>query len=231
MSNTASIKSRIQKLLAQAADQEGTPEGDTFQAKAMELLARYGLTEFDVREDGKDGNEIIAVYREASKKYTLEHQTLYHAIAKALGVFCVRYRKSTRMQVVGTRTNVERTDMLYHSLSLQMWKGASKLSAKMGEEFTTQQKRRSYCYAYASRIMERLEEIEGRVREEVASEGVLVPVNEYAQAEDYYRNIGGRTQKARSVARVDYQASGSARADANRADLGQKRFNGRLALS
>lgn len=226
-----SIKNRIQKLLNQAADQEGTPEGDTFQQKAMELLARYGLTEFDVREDNTDGNEMVVANRHVVKHYTIEHQTLYHAVAYPLGVFVVRVPKSTELGVVGTRNNIDRVDLLYASLSLQMWKGALKLSSKIGEQYTTQQKRRSYCYSYASQIMDRLIKVEKRVRDEVAAEGVLVPVNEYDEAERFFRQNGGRNKRATSHARTDQDAVAQGRRDANQADLGQSRVRGRKALA
>ena len=43
--DTDDLKSRVQKLLNQAADREGTPEGDTFYEKAFDLMARYGFDE------------------------------------------------------------------------------------------------------------------------------------------------------------------------------------------
>ena len=38
-----SIKAKVEKLLRQAADREGTPEGDAFREKAFSLMAEYGV--------------------------------------------------------------------------------------------------------------------------------------------------------------------------------------------
>lgn len=230
---TTSAKDKIRKLLIQAADQEGTPEGDAFQSKAMELLARYGLTDFDVRPDHEDGEEMICRDQETPKYYVRENQVLLRSIGSALGVYVVRYSGRNMVKVAGTRKNLERVDMLFTLLSNQMLAGSKRLSAKMGERFTTQQLRRSYCHAYATRIFERLSQIESKVREEVRAEGVVVPVNEFVQARLFFNQAapGVRVQAGRSAARASHAAMDHGRADANRADLGQSRVRGQRALA
>ena len=230
---TTSIKDKIRKLLIQAADQEGTPEGEAFQSKAMELLARYGLTDFDVRPDHEDAEEMICRDQETPKYYVRENQALLHHIGAALGVYVVRYTGRNLVKMAGTRKNLERVDMLFSILSNQMIAGSKRLSAKMGEMFTTQQLRRSYCHAYSNRIYERLMQIESKVREEVRSEGVLVPVNEYGQAREFFSQKATDVQvrTARSTARASHAAMEHGRSDANRADLGQSRVRGQRALA
>lgn len=43
MSNFEKLKSKVAKLLRQAEDVAGTPEEAVFQAKAFELMAKYGI--------------------------------------------------------------------------------------------------------------------------------------------------------------------------------------------
>lgn len=223
------VKNRIRKLLAQAKDREGTPEGDTFQEKAFDLLARYGLTEFDVEDDRKDLEADLVEEFEVEKYYRIERQILLACIANALGCAVVRYRGSGRTKVAGTRRNVERTRLLFDSLVMHMITEAGKLRGSVNGGGTTQQIRHSFMLGYSSQIGNRLAEIENQVREEVRESGAaLVPVDEKERAK---RLIGTRTAKMRSRSRVHWGGYESGQEGANRADLGQTRVQGHRALT
>ena len=48
----AAMKEKVQKLLALARDRQGTPEGETFENKAFELMAKYGVSAAALEADG-----------------------------------------------------------------------------------------------------------------------------------------------------------------------------------
>ena len=226
------VKNRIRKLLAQAKDREGTPEGGVFQEKAFDLLARYGLTEFDV-EDGQDdlGADLVEEF-EVEGSYRIERQFLLACIADALGCVVVRYRGSGRIRIAGTRRNVERTCLLFDSLVLHMITEAGKLRGCVHGGGTTQQIRHSFMLGYGSQIGKRLSEIENQVREEVRESGAaLVPVDEKVRANQLIRQDGTRVARTRSRSSVHSGGYESGQEGANRADLGQTRVKGRKALT
>lgn len=76
------IKQRVQKLLNQARDREGTPEGDVFYARAFELMAQYGYEQRDI--DGPEPSEVGQRAYEFTGSYTEMQANLLLTIAAAL---------------------------------------------------------------------------------------------------------------------------------------------------
>lgn len=223
------IADKIRKLLTQAADREGTPEGDIFQAKALDLLARYGLTEFDVEDAAHDLQEEVIEHYEVPKHFRVQRQTLLGVIARALGVFAVRRTGSTTMTLAGTRRNVTRSIMLFEQLSLHVASGALKETGH--DAGSTTRLRRGYWTGYSEQIYFRLVEMEREVHEELRKAGTaLVPVNEYDKAKAMYRaQVGG--WRSASPRRHDAEGMNRGRNRANQADLGQARVQNRLELA
>lgn len=225
-------KERVRKLLAQARDQEGTPEGEAFQAKAFELAARYGLTEFDLEDSEDLGADLVEeVHLEGS--YRIERQILLGNIAAALGCAVVRFRGSARVKIAGSRANVEKTRMLYDALVLHMMSEAGKLRGRLDGTGTTQQVRHSFMIGYAAQIHHRLREINQQVHEEVGeTSGAVALVDELQRSRNLLQQHTGRAAR-RDSSRSQLNARGvrSGRAGANRADLGQTRMEGKKQLS
>lgn len=110
------IKQRVQKLLNQARDREGTPEGDVFYARAFELMAQYGYEQRDI--DGPEPSEVGQRAYEFTGSYTEMQANLLLTIAFALHCtgFSQRVYNSTRMKdavIFGCARHLERVDMLY----------------------------------------------------------------------------------------------------------------------
>ena len=226
---TSKIQTKIQALLNQARDQQGTPEGDVFERKAFELLAKYGLTEFDLEQDTDELHTMLKKEFEVVGKYPREKQRLLASIGHSLGCFVIRVTGSKKTMLAGTNRNVDRTLMLYTMLVAQAESDASKLTAQAG--FTTQQVRVSFWIGFANRIRERLAEVEHSVREEATSQGVLVPVNEYREAERFFSSQHlGQVQSSRSRSQLHAGGYQSGSESANRADLGRSRVQGRREL-
>ena len=223
------IADKIRKLLTQAADREGTPEGDIFQAKALDLLERYGLTEFDIEDNAQDLQEQVIEHYEVTKHFRVQRQTLLGVIARALGVFAVRRTGSTVITLAGTRRNVTRAVLLFEQLSLHVASGALRESAH--DAGSTTRLLRGYWEGYSEQIYLRLVEMEREVHEELRKTGAaLVPVNEYEKAQAMYRaQVGGWRSATPSY--HDAESMNRGRNRAKQADLGQARVQNRLELA
>lgn len=165
MQNIDKIKEKVQKLLNQAADREGTPEGDSFYAKAFNLMAAYGFDERDLSRPD-EGDEVTHKVYTFSKSYSDMQARLLLAIAGALHCtgYYQRVHNSTRAEsatIFGLRRHMERTDMLYSLLLPVMMSGAQRLPSMRGESVVVQ--RRSFMTGFAARIGERLTEAEDSV--------------------------------------------------------------------
>lgn len=135
MSNIDKLKDKVAKLLRQAEDVVGTPEEAIFQAKAFELMAKYGIDEAQV-DAAKRGLDLSDL-RDAIKwvvtiegKYASAQMMLLHNIATALHSKTV-YTKSRdgvlSMFIYGVPTHVERIKMLWAILQPQMMRTVGKV--------------------------------------------------------------------------------------------------------
>lgn len=129
MSNFDKLKDKVAKLLRQAEDVAGTPEEAVFQAKAFELMAKYGIdqAQVDAAKQGLDVSEL----RDAVQwivpirgKYASAQMMLLHNLALALHSKTV-YSKSRAdgsysMFVYGVPAHLERIKVLWHILQPQM---------------------------------------------------------------------------------------------------------------
>ena len=128
MSNIEKLKDKVAKLLRQAEDVAGTPEEAVFQAKAFELMAKYGIDQASV-EAAKEGLDVSDL-RGAIKwvvtiegKYAQAQMLLLHNLAHALHSKTV-YTKTRSgelvMFVFGVPSHIERIRMLWEMLQPQM---------------------------------------------------------------------------------------------------------------
>lgn len=229
MSNIDKITRRIQGLLAQAADREGTPEGDTFRDRAFELIAQYGVDEAKLQGDSS-GNDMVQRTLDVSGTYTVMQQTLMTGIAQALRCQVIGVgstRKIGQAHIFGRARNVERALLLYSVLMPQMMAGAKRQRAmRYGEE--TQVLRRSYMTGFIRTIVDRLREIEGHAVE-AAGQGLALR-DEAAEAKAAAEEAMGGVRTFHSRNRIDRGAMNEGSAAAAGSDLGQQRFGGRAAL-
>lgn len=128
MSSFDKMRDKVAKLLRQAEDVVGTPEEAVFQAKAFELMAKYGIDQASI-EAAKQGLDASKL-RDAVKwsvvidgKYASAQMLLLHNIATALHCETV-YTKigggGLRFHVYGVEAHIERVKMLWELLQPQM---------------------------------------------------------------------------------------------------------------
>ena len=116
---------RVRKLLAKAEDESCTPpEAEALTAKAAELMAKYGIDQalLDATrkpEDNKPSNRKLGV----PNPWGRVKSHLLCGLASAMGCQAILLTGSTGQTVVhlfGFQSDIERLDVMYTSLLLQM---------------------------------------------------------------------------------------------------------------
>lgn len=171
------ITDKVAKLLRQAESVAGTPEEGVFQAKAFELLAKYGI-DISAVQAKRAGMDLPqgAIEWEALIKGKYEHaqMLLLTNIARSLHCSCVYYTNHIRqlfVKVYGMPYHIERVQMLWDILQPQAIRQVGAVSAPPGGN--TMSYRRSYIAGFASEVGARLREQENKAVES-AGGGALV---------------------------------------------------------
>lgn len=229
----SSIREKVIKLLRQAADREGTPEGDTFREKAFALMAKYGVDASQL-EENQTGSAKEAVFK-FSGAYTDLQFYLLNCIAGALHCICVQqslYRRKMVPQanVFGMAHHVERVDMLFSALNPIMIAGANRYAATLWPDAVhTRRAKRSWMLGFARTIADRLEIIEHEHTTQYArggQSGELVLASDFhkAQAAAFERFPELERHVLHSTATIDPFAFVEGKDTGDMQDLGQKRM-------
>jgi hypothetical protein len=238
---------RVRRLLAKAEGAATEAERDAYNAKAAELIARYGIEEALLAADQQKRQEPGDRVVELHPPYARDKGSLLAAVATPLRVRVVLrsgggMRGATArlsMHLFGMDVDLERVDLLYTSLLVQAAHGLA--VARPDDPYeSVAAYRRSWMIGFAAVIQRRLSAAEAAVTAEadavrsrvgssasaslvLADRSVLVD----AAVSQAYPQL--RTARSRSL-------SGSGSADgaaaARRADLGGRRLGrrGRAAL-
>jgi hypothetical protein len=157
---------RVRKLLSKAED-EGCPpaEAEALTAKAAELMARYGIDRalLGALRPETDGP--------ADRVFTLGNpwgdvkRHLLAGLATALRCQCVqtRHEAGTRLHIFGYRSDLERADILFTSLLVQMARALAGQPVP-GYGSAARAWRRSWMLGYCSAVVARV-----RAAEEAAA--------------------------------------------------------------
>lgn len=232
------VKERVQKLLNQAADQEGTPEAEVFYAKAFDIMATYGFNERDL-DSPDEGDDVIHKVFQFRGAYTDMQAMLLSYLVAAL--HCVAFTngvyQSTRVEsstVFGARRHIERVEMLFGLLNPMMAAGARGVSGMPQYGVSTVVARRSYMTGFAAKVYERLAEAEASTagsssRYELA---LIDDVTKATAARDAYaEELDLHLSKGRRPQRTFHPDSFDRGVDAaGSADLGQAKVKARPAL-
>jgi hypothetical protein len=231
---------RVRQLLAIAEDPATDPKAaEVHTAKAMELLAKYGIDAARLHDSGDQPDHVEGRRIDLPGPYALEKVYLYNAVAGPLR--CKLIETTTRhdtglrrVHIFGYTADLDRAHMLYTSLLHQQAialiaapgpvRGGSKAAFK-----------RSFCAAFAATVRERLLAIELRARAaNPASAGgrgtdlVLADRNHVVAAEFKTAYPDTRSSSRRRLSGTGRDAG---RAAGQRADLGGSRLaSGRRAI-
>src|SRR5215470_13941755 len=117
---------RVRKLLIKAeADGVTQAEAQALTAKAAELMAKYGIDRALLAarrpETDKPDNRILEIYN----PWARVQAHLLCGLAGALRCRCILLpaRAGQRVHMFGYASDIERTDVLYTSVLVQMWHG------------------------------------------------------------------------------------------------------------
>ena len=163
---------RIRKLLAQAEDAAVTPaEAEAFTAKAAELMARYGIDRALLAaarpETDQPADRIITI----PNPWAAVHAHLLCGIAAAMRCKCVLpgTGHGARVHVFGYASDIERAELLYTSLLVQMHHA---LAATRPPEWTRSVRawRRSWMLGFCTAVIGRVRAAEQRAAQHAAAD-------------------------------------------------------------
>jgi hypothetical protein len=161
----AELLDRVRKLLAKAEDDGVTPaEAEALTAKAAELMARYGIDRalLGVLHPGSDAP--------ADRVFDLDNPWatvkahLLSGLATALRCQCVllgRPVPGRRLHMFGYASDIERADILFTSLLVQMARALAAADIPP-QAPSVKAWRRSWMLGYASAVVARVREAEQR---------------------------------------------------------------------
>lgn len=243
------ILARVRALLEKARNVAGTPEADTYNEKAFELIAKYGIDESEARTSASiQSDKLMAVKFRLGSTYTAQRIELLRGIATALHCAGILLDANT-VQVWGVGRHIERVKLLHDLLAVQMVAGVSRVECEGVNVFAHDARERrsaltslrtAHMDGYAAAIHKKLTEIE---------EAAARQHDRNNPHRDYQVALQSDAQRARNAMckrypnRVSYKgdrAAGSDYAAARRAgyqqgmntDLGQTRVGGgRMALT
>ncbi len=154
---------RVRKLLTQAEDDAVTPaEAQAFTAKAAELMAKYGidraLLAADQPETDRPTNRILDI----DNPWAREKAHLLCGLASALrcqSILLSGSRPGSKVHIFGFGSDIERTDLLYTSVLIQMSHGLA--GARVPEWSSSPRAwRRSWLLGFATAVIARVRQAE-----------------------------------------------------------------------
>jgi hypothetical protein len=155
----AALLDRVRKLLNKAeADGVTVAEAQALTAKAAELMAKYGidralLGKLRPETDGPGDRKI-----DVDNPWARVQAHLLCGIAAAYrcqAVLLPRKGPGTRIHLFGFRSDLERTDVLYTSLLLQMWQGLGQAEVPAWSR-SPRAWRRSWLLGFISAVVSRV---------------------------------------------------------------------------
>lgn len=170
MSTQSDVIAKVRKLLAYASDQEGTPEGESYQQKALELMNQFSISEYQLREatgEGSTAMTSLKIFHESPHSKIKSHLLLCLAdCLHCVGMYAPRGRTVVYTEIFGRTHHVERVRILFGLLTSQMVAGAkraataAKQNGYINRSNQTTLLKQSWMYGYIEAICGRLTEIE-----------------------------------------------------------------------
>jgi hypothetical protein len=159
---------RVRKLLAQAEDDSVTPaEAQAFTAKAAQLMAKYGIDRALLAADRPETDQPANRILDLDNPWAREKAHLLSGLASALRCQCILLggsRPGSRVHLFGFASDIDRTDLLYTSILIQMAHG---LATAQVPEWSSSARawRRSWLLGFATAVIARVRDAEhGAVR-------------------------------------------------------------------
>lgn len=240
--NQQSLKDKIAGLLAKAERTDNEHERDAFNAKAEQLMIKYGIEQAELEAAGEvKPEEIIEVRIPFTGIYNMVMPDFVHTVCRALGNLSVlqssSWDKKTRTAyIIGHKSDVEAAQVLIASLQLQAMSGMKRwwksFDDKVWMSNMEQYKARrqfiiSFGYGAADRI-----KAERRTEEEHVSTGAaLVLASKQDRVNDWVQNTYN-PKKSRGGVQGGMAGHSEGRAAGRQANVGTTGIGGgRKALN
>lgn len=220
---------RVRKLLAKAeAEGVTVAEAQALTAKAAELMAKYGIDRALLAatrpETDKPDNRIVEIYN----PWARVQAHLFCGLAAALRCQCILLpaRTGQRVHIFGYASDIERADVLYTSVLIQMWHGLIAAEVPVRAD-SVRAWRRSWLLGFAAAVIARVRAAEQRAEQAASAEpgdssrAALVLADRSLVIRQNVAHAYPRTRPAR----VTYTGTGygAGYAQGKRADIGTSR--------
>lgn len=224
---------RVRKLLAKAEADGTTPaEAEAFTAKAAELMARYGIDRALLAAARPDTDRPASRMIDVDNPWSQVKAHLLGGLASAVRCACVQLPRSgtgARIHVFGFSSDLERAEILYTSLLIQMAHGLAATPVPAGVR-SVRAYRRSWLLGFTSAVVARVREAEERAAATAAHEPVTGRSTALVLAgrETVVRRECARAYPVTRKMRVTYTGTGyrDGYTEGQRADVGGPRVNG-----
>jgi len=227
------VLGKIEKLFAKAESTEFVEEAAALYAKAQELMTRYQIEEAMLNNRSRE-EQIINKLVPMKSPYIIDKNVLLFAIAK--NNYCKTLRGKSYGVVYGYESDVAMVIKMYEMLSThmvnEMWIELRKFR-ESNTSISTVSWKKSFFSGYANEIDKRLRAAKRGLIDETSritgnDQFALVLVDKQEQVNRYWETVPKGHSAPRSIG--SYHGYGSGKSSGGRADLGQARLNGRLAL-
>jgi Protein of unknown function (DUF2786) len=162
---------RVRKLLAKAeAEGVTVAEAQALTGKAAELMAKYGIDRALLAatrpETDRPDNRIVEIYNPWAR---IQAHLLY-GLAAALRCQCILLpaRAGQRVHIFGFASDIERAEVLYTSVLVQMWHGLIAADVPAGAD-SARAWRRSWLLGFAAAVIARVRAAEQRAEQAAAA--------------------------------------------------------------
>ncbi|MEN8650594.1 DUF2786 domain-containing protein [Streptomyces sp. 21So2-11] len=225
----------IRALLATAEDSR-TPEAEAELARkrAFEMMAKYGVEQAMLNDSNPSSDAPTDRQIVLDNPWAMERVRLINRIATALGCELIHLGRdgsgpSRRVHIFGYASDLQRVELLYTSLLLQMNSGLVTQSVPPGQGARAW--RRSWLIGFINRVGDRIAEAERGAREDAKGEtttttgrsAALVLADRKTVVERNYRQAYPRSRKGGTTT-ITGNGYGAGWAAGSRADIGGKRI-------
>jgi hypothetical protein len=221
---------RVHKLLAKAEDESVTPpEAQALTAKAAELMAKYGIDRALLAAERPETDRPASRMLDIDNPWARVKAHLLCGLGSALRCQCILLaaaRPGARIHIFGYSSDIERTDLLYASVLIQMWHGLAGAEVPAWCR-SARAWRRSWLLGFATAVISRV-----RAAEHAAASRATGPDGAgsrtalvLADRAQVIRAEAERAYPLTRTARVTYSGSGyrDGYREGQRADIGTGR--------
>lgn len=223
---------RVVNLLKQADDRAGTPEGDVFRAKAMELIAKYNFDAATLRDKSQGKAEIITEMVTPTGHHIKSQILLWAAIAQSHSVLVIQLHRSNTLKMYGTEEAIQQVRWLFGIL----WPSALTQTLATKPDWPNYTKgdvtvhRRSFLLGFIYSVRDRLKEANKKAEEESHGAGLIL-MDDFRRAQAKLAEDHPDAKTGKTSRRVDHGAMDRGIAAGKRTDIGQTRVgNSRRAI-